>query len=230
MYFIDPNMPNGNPYGYEMIPPYPYAHDSYAISPYPYAQDPYHSSRAYSSERQQPIRGQATWTEGGPVTKCGIPWSHNQFMTAAVGANSPYRCGQTLKIRNLSTPGSREVIVTVVDQVAGYPAKKINLHRRAFEALGAHPSLGVINVEIIPSPELEQERWGKYLLELAQTAYPGYNVIDYQALGKTRLSQTQTRETYQFILQSPRERIRVRGSVIYNPVTNRVVSFDLVEV
>lgn len=181
-------------------------------------------------DRQQPIRGQATWTDGGQVTQCGIPWSRNRYMTAAVGINSPYKCGQSLKIRNLSTPGSREIIVTVVDQVAGYPANKINLHRRAFQALGANPDLGVMNIMIIPSPELEQEKWGKYLLEVAQTAYPGSNIIEYRSLGKSQLSPERTKETYEFILQSPRERITVQGNVIYNPQTDRVVSFDLVEV
>ncbi|WP_248278439.1 DUF3889 domain-containing protein [Bacillus sp. DNRA2] len=179
--------------------------------------------------RQRPIRGQATWTDGGRITKCGIPWSKNRYLTAAVGANSPYRCGQSLKIRNLSVPGGREIIVTVVDQVAGYPANRISLHRRAFEALGAHPSLGVMNIEIIPSPELEQERWGKYLLEVTQTAYPGYNIIDYRFVGKQQQSPQQIRETYEFILQAPREKIRVRGNVVYNPSTNRVISFNLVE-
>lgn len=179
--------------------------------------------------RQRPIRGQATWTDGGRITKCGIPWSKNRYLTAAVGANSPYRCGQSLKIRNLSVPGGREIIVTVVDQVAGYPANRISLHRRAFEALGAHPSLGVMNIEIIPSPELEQERWGKYLLEVTQTAYPGYNIIDYRFVGKQQQSPQQIRETYEFILQAPQEKIRVRGNVVYNPSTNRVISFNLVE-
>src|SRR5699024_1833617 len=28
-------------------------------------------------ERQQSFRGQPTWTEGGQVTECGIPWSNN---------------------------------------------------------------------------------------------------------------------------------------------------------
>jgi len=210
--------PYENGGGYSQYPLTPYTDHSYF--------------RQYESffERQQTIRGQASWTEGGSITQCGIPWSQNQYMTVAVGTNSPYKCGQSLKVRNLSTPGSREIIVTVVDQVVNYPANKLNLHRRAFEALGAHPSLGVINVEIIPSPELEQERWGKYLLEVALTAYPGYNVTEYQLVGKTQVSPQQTKETYDFILQSPRDRMRVRGNVDYNPVTNRVISFNLVEV
>ena len=185
---------------------------------------------SYDTMRQQPVRGQATWTEGGPVTLCGIPWSDNEYMTAAVGKNSPYQCGQTIKIRNLSTPGSREVLVTVVDQVAGYPANKISLHRRAFAALGVNSDVGVIDIEIIPSPELEQEKWGKYLLGVTQTAYPGYNVTEYQTISKTEVSPEQTKETYEFILQSPQERIKVRGSVIYNPQTDRIISFDLQEV
>lgn len=208
-------LPQQNEWSYSDYPHHPY-----------YRQYP-NASHYY--ERQQGVRGQASWTDGGSVTQCGIPWSRNEYMTVAVGRNSPYKCGQTLKVRNLSTPGSREIIVTVVDQVAKYPANRLNLHRRAFEALGASPSLGVINVEIIPSPELEHERWGKYLLEVAQTAYPGYNVVDYKSVGKNQVSSQQTKETFDFLLQSPRDRMRVRGNVIYNPVTNRVVSFDLVE-
>lgn len=181
-------------------------------------------------ERQQRIRGQATWTNGGTVTKCGIPWSDNEYMTAAVGTNTPYKCGQTLKIRNLSTQGGREIIVTVVDQVHNYPPNRVNLHRRAFEALGAPLSLGVINIEIIPHPELEQEKWGKYLLEIVQSGYPGFNVTDYKAVGKTIFSPERTRETYDFILESPKETMKIRGNVTYNPKTDRIINFDFNEV
>ncbi|GAA0316742.1 hypothetical protein GCM10008967_04180 [Bacillus carboniphilus] len=207
----------GNPYGQ-------YQANSYGQ--YSYYDYRYH----WFMMRQQPVRGQASWTDGGNVTKCGIPWSDNKYMTVAVSQNSPYQCGESLKVRNLSTPGGREVIVTVVDQVAGYPANKINLHRKAFETLGASTNQGVINVEIIPSPELEQEKWGKYLLELTQTAYPGYQVKDYKTIGKTEVSAEQTREVYEFNLQSPQESIKVRGTVLYNPKTDRVISFDLKEV
>ncbi|WP_188455580.1 DUF3889 domain-containing protein [Virgibacillus oceani] len=210
---------------------------------YPYAYNPYYAHLPYSTYdrhystypyydypvRQQSVRGQATWTEGGQVTKCGIPWSSNQNMTVAVGENSPYQCGQTLKVTNLSTP-ARDVLVTVVDQVPNYPENKINLHRKAFEALGANLNQGIINVEINPTPELEQEKWGKYLLEVAQTAYPGYNVSEYNKTGETQLSSNQTRETYEYILQGPQERIKIRGTVIYNPNTDRIISFDIKEI
>ncbi|WP_404451565.1 DUF3889 domain-containing protein [Virgibacillus necropolis] len=212
--------PNRNRYVNSPYQPNPYDNYNSFYPTYPY----------YYSERQQPVRGQATWTEGGQVTQCGIPWSSNEYMTVAVGENSPYQCGQQLKIRNVSTPVPREILVTVVDQVPGYPANKINLHRRAFEALGANPSVGVINVEIIPSPELEQEQWGKYLLEVTQTAYPSYSITEYNTVAKTQLSPTQIQETYEFTLQSPQETITVQGNIIYNPNTDRVISFDIKEV
>lgn len=213
---------------------YPYVNGAYQSIPfnsyyYPSYNLDYFSDPVYS-DRRQPIRGQATWTDGGQVTKCGIPWSKNQYMTAAVGENTPYQCGQTLKIKSLAAPGPREIIVTVVDRVAGYPRNKINLHRKAFQALGVNPAIGVIPIEIIPSPELEEERWGKYLLEVTQAAYPSYDVTDYKSVGKTQLSSTQTKETYELILKSPQENIKIRGNVIYNPNTNRVISFDLQEV
>ncbi|MEC1720843.1 DUF3889 domain-containing protein [Schinkia azotoformans] len=181
-------------------------------------------------DRQRPIRGQATWTTGGQVTKCGIPWSKNEYMTVAVGENSPYKCGQTLKIRNLTSPGQREIIVTIVDTVAGYPTNKVNLHRNAFIALGANPSIGVINVEIIPSPELEKERWGKYLLEIIKTAYPTYNVTDFHFIRKTHVSPSQTKETYEYIVHSGQDNIRIQGNVVYNPNTDRVTSIDFKEI
>jgi len=184
----------------------------------------------YADDRQQIVRGQATWTDGGQVTHCGIHWSINEYMTAAVGRNSPYKCGQTLKIKNLSQSSQKEIIVTVVDQVAGYPANKINLQKRAFEALGAKPEVGIINIEITPTPDLEQEKWGKYLLEVALTAYPGYNVTEYNTTEKVMLSAAQTKETYEYLLESPQGKLKVQGNVIYNPETDRVISFDLKEV
>ncbi|WP_226037796.1 DUF3889 domain-containing protein [Aquibacillus saliphilus] len=183
---------------------------------------------SYYGYRQQVIRGQATWTEGGQTTKCGIPWSENQYMTAAVGEDTPYQCGQTLKIRSLST--GRELIVTIVDTVPGFPPNRINLHQKAFVALGANPDVGLINIEIDSSPELEEEKWGKYLLEVTQTAYPSYHVVEYSSVAKTEVSPDQTKETYQYTLQSPQETIKVRGNVIYNPITDRIISFDIEEV
>lgn len=180
--------------------------------------------------RQQPTKGQATWTDGGQVTQCGIPWSTNEYMTAAVGTNTPYQCGQILKIRNLDSPTQREILVKVVDQVPNYPATKINLHRRAFTALGADPSVGVININIVSSPEVEEEEWGKYLLEVTQAAYPGYRVTDYRFIESTNMSPTQTKRTYEFNLHNAQGMLKVRGNVIYNPTTKRVISFDIFEV
>jgi hypothetical protein len=217
--------------GKTMYPNYSYVPN--VINPYfaavPYFQQSYYNFYG-SYPRQQPVRGQATWTEGGQVTKCNIPWSDNQYMTAAVGTNTPYTCGQTLKIRNISSPTHREILVQVVDQVPGYPPNKINLHQKAFLALGANLNQGVINIEIIPSPEVEQVEWGKYLLAVTQSAYPNYNVTNYKFIGKTEVSSTQTKQTYEFILQSTQEQIKVQGTVVYNSNTNRVISFDLKEI
>ncbi|MFT4417166.1 RlpA-like double-psi beta-barrel domain-containing protein [Fredinandcohnia humi] len=104
----------------------------------------------YYSRQPETIIGKATWTWGGVPTKCEIGWKYDNNMTVAVGENSPFRCGQRLKVRNLSFVPSKEIIVTVVDEVKNYPADRINLHRLAFEALGASPSVGVLNVEITP--------------------------------------------------------------------------------
>lgn len=222
---------------------WPYHYPNYYSYSYPIRNNPYQAyeqqpfynysindQRQLYLTRQQSVRGQATWTVGGKVTKCGIPWSEDEYLTAAVGENSPYKCGQALKIRNLDSPEPMEIIVTVVDTVPGYPANKINLHRRAFVALGAKPSVGVINIEITPSPELEEEKWGKYLLEVTKMAYPSYNITDYNFVSRKPVSPTQTRETYEFILQSQQDNIKVQGNVVYNPRTDRVISIDLKEV
>lgn len=226
MYLYFPYMQYPNQFGIESNQSNPYGHDFVTYSNYTY-QNPNFSTR---QQRQQPIRGQATWTDGGQVTKCGIPWSDDAYMTAAVGENSPYQCGETLKIRNISAPYGREILVKVVDQVADYPSNRINLHRRAFQALGLNPNVGVINIEIIPSPELEQEEWGKYLMELTQVAYPGYNIIEYRSLGREIIAPSQVRESYEFILQSSQETIRIQGNVIYNPTNDRIISFGIREV
>ncbi|MDC3417413.1 DUF3889 domain-containing protein [Aquibacillus salsiterrae] len=177
------------------------------------------------------VNGQATWTEGGPITQCGIPWSTNEYMTASVGTETTYRCGQTIKVRNSHLP-QREVIVTVVDKVPGFPRNKINLHRQAFEALGADLSVGILNVTLEPNPQLEEERWGKYLLEITQTAYPNYNVTDYNFIKRVSLSERQIKETYHFFLksQATQEIKRIKGNVIYNPDTDHINSFDIQEV
>ncbi|RDY67290.1 DUF3889 domain-containing protein [Halobacillus trueperi] len=207
---------------------------------YPYGANPYHPYSRYAYPQaygtypnyygygvRQPVRGQATWTEGGEVTKCGIPWSNNRYMTAAVGQNSPYQCGQTIKVKNLAN--QRVVLVTVVDQVPNYPENKINLHRKAFETLGASVDLGVINVEITPNPQLEEEKWGKYLLEIAQSAYPNYNATDYSKVSQTQQNGN-IKEVYKFVMESPQETMSIEGAVIYNPTTDRIISINFKEV
>lgn len=140
---------------YPSLPPYTigYLHRNYV--PY-WHSIPYWNPTMYwpfYREPEKTILGKATWTWGGVPTKCEIGWSHNNYMTAAVGEESPFHCGQKLKIKNISFVPSREIIVTVVDEVKKYPTNKINLHRLAFEALGVQPSAGVINVEITPVNE-----------------------------------------------------------------------------
>ncbi|MCA1011714.1 DUF3889 domain-containing protein [Halobacillus halophilus] len=211
------------PYGYPHVPA-PYQEPSYSRYSYPH----YFANRQSYYDFRQPVRGQATWTEGGAVTQCGIPWSNNQYMTAAVGSNSPYQCGQAIKVRNVTN--GRVVIVTVVDKVSNYPANKINLHRKAFEALGANIDLGVINVDIIASPELEEEKWGKYLLEIIQAAYPNYNVTDYSKVSQNQVNGGGIREVYKFVMQSPQETTTIQGSVVYNPNTDRINSINFKEV
>ncbi|WP_067841706.1 DUF3889 domain-containing protein [Amphibacillus sediminis] len=210
-----------------------YINQNQYVNFYPYQLPSFDGYLPYQSttwQRQNMIRGQATWTDGGERTQCGIPWSHNQYMTVAVSTTAPYQCGQTLKVRNLDDPSDREVIVTIVDRVQGYPNNKINLHRRAFQALGANLAQGVINIEFEPTPQLEEERWGKYLLELAQVAYPSYQVSDYQFVSRTQPSANQVKEEYDYVLQSMQETVRVRGTVIYNPTTERVIAFDIKEI
>jgi hypothetical protein len=102
------------------------------------------------SSRPDPVSGIAIWTEGGRVTKCGKPWSYNNNLTVAVSDKSPYKCGQVLKVRNISIAQPKEIQVVVVDQVKGFPPYKINLSKTAFEALGSPSSTGVIEVEITP--------------------------------------------------------------------------------
>ncbi|UOQ87153.1 DUF3889 domain-containing protein [Gracilibacillus salinarum] len=176
--------------------------------------------------RPQTLNGTATWTNGGNVTKCGIPWSYNQYMTVAVSSNSSFQCGQTLKVTN--PQNGREAIVTVVDTVPNVPANQLNLHQRAFQIL-ANPSVGVLPVQFQASPEVEQEKWGKYLLEVTQTAYPNYNVTDYGFVERTPVTNDQVKEVYDFYLTNGQEQLTVRGTVVYNPMTNRVVSFGITE-
>lgn len=215
----------GNPYVYS---PYPVA---YVPQPYQQFQRSYPGYYPYYDYRQQSVQGQASWTEGGAVTQCEQSWSTNNYMTAAVGENTPYKCGQKLRVKNLSADDQKEITVTIVDQVKGYPPNKINLHRKAFEALGANLDAGIINVQITPlTGGGDSSEWGKYLMNVTQTAYPNYQITDYKSVSKTQVSGNQTKEVYEYTLKSQQETLKVRASVTYNPQTGRVVSFDLKEV
>ncbi|ADU30546.1 RlpA-like double-psi beta-barrel domain-containing protein [Evansella cellulosilytica] len=179
----------------------------------------------YYGWRQQPMRSQATWTDGGEVTSCGLSWSQNNNMTVAVSYGSPFQCGQRLKVRNLSN--EKELVVIVVDHLQSDDTSKITLHKKAFEALGENLETGIIHVEV--SPEIESVGSEQYLLPLIQSAYPNYHVVSYEQKEQTELNTGNVKETIQFILQSNVERIVVEGSFIINPRTNRVVSFEISE-
>ncbi|SDH27568.1 rare lipoprotein A [Alteribacillus persepolensis] len=208
----------------------------YAVHPYPlqYAPRmmPVYSYADPFMRQQQAVLGQATWTEGGEVTKCGLSWSDNNSMTAAVGEQSPYQCGEYLHVRNLSMP-DHEITVVIVDQTSGYPANKLNLHRKAFEALGAHVDVGVINIAITPVSSGDNgtngSRWGEHLAAIAQTAYPNLYVGGYAPVEQIDISAERTKETFEITLHSPQETKKVRGNVIYESDNQRMVSFDIEE-
>ncbi|RKL65676.1 DUF3889 domain-containing protein [Salipaludibacillus neizhouensis] len=194
-----------------------------------YYNSSYEASTAslYSFNRQQRVRGEATWTEGGEVTKCGIPWSHSQYMTVAVAANTPYRCGETLIVKNLSEP-EQEIAVTVVDQIGESGQGNITLHRKAFEALGADVEEGIIPVEILPSNDTNQESRATYLLNVIQSAYPRFNIVSYQSIDNEEIFRDEVKEIYEYSLLSPSsEQVLVRTNLIFNPFTNKMISIDI---
>lgn len=223
-----------------MKPRYPYFsnYNTYGYRPlstmYNYGQ-PYSLYRNYpldsnSMEREKSVKGHATWSEGGKITKCSIPWSHNEFMTTAVGSNSPYKCGEVLLVKNLAN--NKEIKVTVVDEIRGYPSNRISLHRKAFEALGANLDEGIINIEIMPAPVAEAARgdWGNYLLNVARAAFPQYNITGYQTIDQQPLESSQVQHTYDYFLESYEGTNTIRGNVIIDSSNNQVLSIDLKEV
>lgn len=160
---------NVNPYGLGYQPtnvnPYGAGYQPTNVNPYgtgyqPTNANPFDTPGSFQQPANHPfnvwdrpenlntIKGKAAWTKGGTPTKCRIPWSYNKYMTVAVSSKSPYKCGQVLKIENLNT--GDEIFGIVVDEVVDYPANKINLHKRAFQALGADPEVGIIDVNVTP--------------------------------------------------------------------------------
>lgn len=178
---------------------------------------------------QTSVKGKATWTEGGKTTKCGTPWSVNNYMTTAVAVNSPYKCGQTLKVTNLSVATPEEITVTVVDTVEDFPLNYLNLHKRAFEALGSPASVGVINIEVTPVRSKEYEKWSRLLISLLKNAYPKYRVIDFEFIGSENISENQTRDTFDYILQSNQMKKRVRIHITFNPKTDQIIAINFEE-
>lgn len=178
--------------------------------------------------RQQSVSGQATWTNGGNVTQCNIPWSSEQYMTTAVSSNSPYQCGQKIRVINPET--SREITVTVVDTVPNAPATSLNLHRQAFAALGADPSVGIIPIQFQLITDQQSGDWDDFLLRIMQAAYPGYQVVNYSLNEKTAIADNQVKEVYDFTLRGAQGSLSIRGTVIYNPSANRVISFHAEEI
>ena len=189
----------------------------------------YNVYQPYSGDiRQNLVSGQATWTYGGSVTQCNIPWSSNQYMTVAVSSNSPYQCGQKLKVINPKT--TKEIIVTIVDTVPNAAVTSLNLHRQAFEALGADPAVGILSIQFQPTTEQDAMEWDDYLLNIIQVGYPDYNVINYKLIEKTEQASNQVKEVYDFALQHSQGWLHVRGTVVYQRSTNNVISFEVKQI
>jgi hypothetical protein len=209
----------------------PYIFPAVYFNPYfhhPYHHIHHHPNHTFYRDGER-LSGQATWTEGGATTKCGIPWSENNYMTAAVGPTSPYKCGQTLKVINVNSVVQKEVNVTVVDTVEDFPRNKINLHRRAFQALGAPIEAGVINVEITPVTQQQYAKWGRTLLEVTKNSYPNYDIVDYNFVGSKDVNDNLVQETFKFTLQRGQEKKVINAHVTFNPATENIISINLDE-
>jgi len=204
-----------------------YQRHSYEGNPYywQFDQDGTDPVHFYPEERQKVVRGQATWTEGGQYTKCGIPWSYNGFMTGAVGENSPYRCGEVIQVSSPET--GKAIHVTVVDEVQGYPSNKINLHRRAFEALGANLDVGILDVQIVPGSTGEDGRLEEKLEEVVRFVYPNATIRSYQPIDRKLTEVRDIQEKSDFVLEVNGKKRTVRGEMTYQPESGEVVSIHL---
>ncbi|WEG11043.1 RlpA-like double-psi beta-barrel domain-containing protein [Pullulanibacillus sp. KACC 23026] len=203
----------------------------YEVSPY---QDETNFVQQQSStmEREKPVKGEATWTDGGSITKCNIPWSDNHYMTAGVGTNSPYKCGEMLHVKNLSN--QKEINVIVVDEISSNHPKRITLHRKAFEALGAKLEEGLIHIEIVPvsksaSHTTGRSEWVNYLVNVTRAAFPHYIVKGYRPIEERQYTPSHIQESFDFFLQSQSGTKFVRGTVLFDVTSNQVLSVDLKE-
>ncbi|MDQ0159353.1 RlpA-like double-psi beta-barrel domain-containing protein [Alkalibacillus salilacus] len=173
------------------------------------------------------ISGDTTWTEGGSVTKCNLAWSDMNHMTTAVSADSPYTCGQLLNVKFEDT--GKEVTVKVVDTVAGYPPNRLNLHRKAFEALGANLDWGIIPIRISVVPTDGNGQLRDVLWNVLGQTYPGATIKNSQWQGEENVSGGYRKESYLFTLGTSEGDITVRGDVVFHPNTKRIRSINLTE-
>ncbi|NIK12085.1 RlpA-like double-psi beta-barrel domain-containing protein [Alkalibacillus almallahensis] len=173
------------------------------------------------------ISGDATWTEGGPVTKCNLAWSDMNHMTTAVSTDSPYTCGQLLNVRFEDT--GKEVTVKVVDTVAGYPQNRLNLHRQVFEALGANLDWGIIPIRIAVVPTDGNGQLRDVLWNVLGQTYPGATIKNSQWQEEENVSGGYLKESYLFTLGTSEGDMTVRGDVVFHPNTKRIRSINLTE-
>ncbi|MET3684327.1 rare lipoprotein A [Alkalibacillus flavidus] len=168
------------------------------------------------------VAGDATWTEGGEVTKCNLSWSDMNNMTTAVSPNSPYQCGDLLKVTYLET--GQSITVKVVDSVSGYPKNRLNLHRQAFQALGANLDLGVIPVVISRVSASNGSRYEQMLMNMMQAAFPNARMKQSRQTNKEQMSGGRMKETYEMVLETEVSDVTMQGDVVYHPTSQQVQS------
>ena len=78
--------------------------------------------------------------------------------------------------------------------------------------------------------EPDYAKWGKIAIQEVMKKYPGSQETDYEYLGRTALSRTESQDAFDFRVTANGKKKLVRAYVIFNPQTNKLVKTKIVEV
>jgi hypothetical protein len=86
--------------------------------------------------------------------------------------------------------------------------------------------LMTVHFQDVKAQPPDYAKWSRAALSEIMKKYPNSSVTDFKYLGRSNISNTQSKDTFDFMLQKNTEKKVVRADVYFNPQTNQLISIQ----
>ena len=82
----------------------------------------------------------------------------------------------------------------------------------------------------VSAQEQDYAKWGTMALNAVKVQYPGSDVSEYEYLGRNIISDTETKDTFDFVVKKNATKKLVRAYVTFNPKNNQLINLQIKEI